>query len=95
MSFLLSLWLFYVYNIDKPYYDAEVGNFYNIISTYYLWTNFMLLVSKLLEGTSFNGGLIAWVIGLPFILIIMLSTRKSHIENLVKSQMKFRNGEDI
>ena len=55
------------------------------MSSYYLWANFMLLISKLLETTSFNGGLIAWIIGLPFIFIIILTTKKSRIETLVSS----------
>lgn len=45
----------------------------------------MLLVSKILETTSFNGGLIAWILGLPFIVMIMLSTKKSRIDTLVRS----------
>ena len=39
----------------------------------------MLFVSKLFDGSSFNGGLIAWMVGLPFIVLIMISTRKSRI----------------
>lgn len=85
VTFALSLWLFTVYNFDDPYYNYEVGMFYNVITTYYLWTNFMLLISKALEGTSFNGGLIAWILGLPFIVAIMLSTKKSRIDTLVRS----------
>lgn len=95
VTFVLSLWLWKVYNIDDPYYDNEVGNFYNIITTYYLWTNFCLLISKLLEQTDFNGGLIMWIIGLPFLVMIMLSTKKSRIDTLLRSQVKFRSGEQI
>jgi hypothetical protein len=73
MQFALSFWLWKIYNFDDPYYDKEVGRFYAIVSTYYLWTNSLLLISQLLYSTSFNGGLIAWVIGLPFLISIMTS----------------------
>eukprot|EP00825_Cyclidium_porcatum_P027534 TRINITY_DN29636_c0_g1_i1.p2 TRINITY_DN29636_c0_g1~~TRINITY_DN29636_c0_g1_i1.p2 ORF type:complete len:134 (+),score=26.00 TRINITY_DN29636_c0_g1_i1:124-525(+) len=55
----------------------------------------MLFISKLFYNSSFDGGLIAWIIGLPFIVMIMLTTKKSKIETLVRSQMKFHNGEQI
>lgn len=40
----------------------------------------MLLISLVLLNTNFNGGLIAWIIGLPFIGLIMVSERKSNID---------------
>ncbi|CAD8148889.1 unnamed protein product [Paramecium pentaurelia] len=94
-SFILSLWLFKQYNFNDPYYDFQVGLFYCICSTLYLWACFMLLVCKVLESTDFTGGFIAWLIGVPFIISIMLLTKKSKIETLVKSQTKFRSGEQI
>jgi hypothetical protein len=84
-TFLLSLWLFKEYNIEDPIYDFEVGRFYSIISCYYLWANIMLFICKLEESTGFSGGLIAWVIGLPFIVSIMLSAKKSKVDTLVRA----------
>lgn len=95
MTFILSCWLFKAYNIDDPYYDWEVSLFYNIISTYYLWTCGWLMVCKVVENTSFSGGLIAWLLGLPFIISIMISTKQSKIDMLLRSQNKFKSGEDI
>ena len=60
----MSFWLFYVYNIEDPYYNAKIGLFFKIITTYYFWTNVMLLVSLILFGTSFAGGLVAWLTGI-------------------------------
>lgn len=48
-----------------------------------------------MSPSGFNGGLIAWLIGLPFIVTIMLTTKKSRIETLVSSQAKFKSGEEI
>lgn len=69
--------------------------FYKVCTTYYLWTNGLLLIAKALENTNFGGGLIAWVIGLPFLFAIMVTTRKSYIDTLVTSQMKFRSGKQV
>ncbi|EGR30164.1 PAS domain S-box family protein [Ichthyophthirius multifiliis] len=95
LLFVLSFSLHWVYNMEDPYYDKEVGKFYKIVTTYYLWTNFMLLISQVLFSTSFNGGLIIWVLGLPFISFIMLTSKKSRIDTLIRSQMKFKNGEQV
>ncbi|EGR33143.1 PAS domain S-box family protein [Ichthyophthirius multifiliis] len=95
LLFFLSLGLHSVYNMGDPYYDEEVGKFYKVVTTYYLWTNFNLLLSQILSGTSFNGGLISWLIGLPFIVLIMITEKKSRIDTLIRSQMKFRSGEQI
>jgi hypothetical protein len=45
----------------------------------------MLLVCKIVENTDFTGGFIAWLIGVPFIISIMLLTKKSKIDTLIKS----------
>ncbi|EGR30840.1 PAS domain S-box family protein [Ichthyophthirius multifiliis] len=95
LVFVLSLGLHWVYNMEDPYYDQEVGLFYKIVSTYYLWTNANLLISQILTNIDFNGGLISWLIGLPFIVLIMITTKKSRIDTLIRSQMKFRSGEQI
>ena len=85
LTLLLSGWLFKEYNLEDPIYDFEVGRFYSIISCYYLWANVMLFICKLEENTEFSGGLIAWVIALPFIVSIMLSAKKSKVDTLIKS----------
>lgn len=85
VTFLLSVWLFKEYNFEDPYYDYQVGKFYQIISSYYLYSTSMLLLCKLFESSEFTGSLIAWLIGLPFLVTIMLLTKKSKIETLVKS----------
>lgn len=84
-TFLLSAWLFKEYNFEDPIYDFEVGRFYSIISCYYFWANVMLVICKVEENNNFSGGLIAWVIGLPFIATIMLSAKKSKIDTLVRA----------
>ncbi|EAR82219.2 PAS domain S-box protein (macronuclear) [Tetrahymena thermophila SB210] len=95
LSFTFSACLYWSYNFEEPYYDKFVGKFFNIATTYYLWTNVMLLVSLVFYETEFNGGLIIWILGLPFICFIMLTSKKSRIDTLITSQTKFRSGEQI
>lgn len=95
MLFLLSGWLYWAYNIQDPYYDKKVSKFFRICSSYYFWTNLMLMVSQVLYGFNFNGGLVAWLGGLPFIGIIIIFEKKSNIDKLFSSDLKFRSGEDL
>lgn len=81
----LGLWLWYIYNYHEPYYDKEVQRFYNLMSTIYVWTNMMLLVSYIFVDSDFEGGLIAWGLGIPFIAAIMLSAKRSRINRLLTS----------
>lgn len=69
--FGLSGWLYWTYNMSDPFYNKKVSKFFRIVSSYYFWTNFMLLVSQLLSPIGFNGGLVIWISGLPFIGIII------------------------
>lgn len=82
---MLSIWLWSVYNLEDPYYDKELDTFYKIITTYYFWANFLLFISFIFRDTQFNGGLIAYMVGLPFIVSIMSSDKKSRIDTLIRS----------
>ncbi len=41
-----------------------------------------------MEGTSFNGGLIAWLIGLPFIAFIIKTYKGARINKLINMNSK-------
>ncbi|KAL4493019.1 hypothetical protein ABPG72_020798 [Tetrahymena utriculariae] len=92
--FIPSIPLWWAYNIEDPYYDPYVARFYQIITTYYLWTNINLFLCQLF-GSSYTGGLISWGIGLPFIILIMIYSNRNRINTLIKNQIKFTSGEQI
>ncbi|KAL4426723.1 hypothetical protein ABPG74_006095 [Tetrahymena malaccensis] len=92
--FVPSIPLWWAYNIEDPYYDPYVARFYQIITTYYLWTTSNLFLCKLF-GSSYTGGLIAWGIGLPFIILIMMYSNRNRINTLIKNQIKFTSGDQI
>jgi len=90
-----AILLWYVYNIEEPYYNKHCTMFFRIATTYYLWTQALVAVSKLLENTTFTGGLITWVVGLPFIGAIMLTSSKSKASSLVKTSSRFKTSDDL
>lgn len=53
------------------------------------------MVSQILQLYDFNGGLVIWLGGLPFLFIIILFQRKSNIGKLFSSNLKFRNGDEL
>lgn len=95
MLFLLSLWQFWCYSIREPYYKRSASKFFKICSTYYFWTTLMLLVSQLLKSTGFDGALIIWLGGLPFLAVIILFESTSDVDKLFSSNLKFKTGEEL
>ncbi len=93
MLFSFALWQFWCYSVNEPYYNKKASKFFKIVSAYYFWTTFMLMISQILSIWGFNGGLVIWLGGLPFLFIIILFERKSNISRLFVSNLKFRNGE--
>jgi hypothetical protein len=83
--FVAGFWLWYLYQFDDPYYNEVVSKMFKALSGYYMWTCFMLFIAKVLENTSFKGGLISWLLGkllllfpfayLPFANILLISCR--------------------
>ena len=87
--------LWHPYNFGEPYYNKTVSVCFRIMTTYYLWTAFMVFVCKLLESTSFTGGLVAWIIGLPFIGIILWTSNKSKGSSLVSTTSRFKTSQEL
>jgi hypothetical protein len=95
MLFVLSGWLYSTYNIARPYYQPKASKFFRIVSTYYFWTNLMLMISEILRPLNFKGGLIIWICGLLCISFGIIFERKSKIETLFSSSLKFKSGEEL
>ena len=55
----------------------------------------MLLASQLLNSFNFEGGLVIWMCGIPFIGIGIFFEKKSNIDKILTSNLKFRSGEDL
>lgn len=81
--------------MNDPFYEKKVSKFFRIVSSYYFWTNFMLLASQILSPLGFNGGLVIWISGLPFIGIIIAFEHRSSIDQLFSFNLKFKSGEQL
>ena len=102
MIFVAAFWLWYLYQFNDPYYNEKVSKMFKALSGYYMWTCFMLLVAKALEKTSFKGGLISWllgniylILGLPFIVVIILSQSNRNLKSLAKNEIKFETASEL
>lgn len=97
LMFFPALWLFYFYHFHQPYYNREVGKLYRIFSAYYFWTVLMLSISQLALILQFNfeGSMVIWFCGLPFIGMNIAYESKSNIDNLFSSNLKFKSGEEL
>ena len=94
-SVVPAIVLWYTYNVGEPYYNKHCTAFFRVMTTYYLWTFVMVGISKLFESSSFTGGLITWLIGLPFIGAIMLTSSRSKTSSLVQTSSRFKTSEDL
>lgn len=48
-----------------------------------------------MENTLFEGSLVAWIAGIPFIILILLSKRDHKIDVLLNNVNTFVNGDEI
>lgn len=95
MLFCLSGWLYWTYNMNDPFYNKKASKFFRIATSYYFWTNFMLMVSQILSPIGFTGGLVIWISGLPFIWAVIFYEHKSNIEQVFSSNLKFKSGREL
>jgi len=94
LMFFPALWLFCFYHFNQPYYNKKVGKLFRIFSAYYFWSVFMLSFSQVMLLLSFNfqGAMVIWFCGLPFIGLNIAYENKSNIDNLFSSNLKFKTG---
>lgn len=84
------------YNIvDDPYYDKKMATFFKIIALVYWWSNFMVFILLFVHKTGFQGGMIVWMIGLPFIIICGFAMSQDNLSALIKTQIKFKDDDDL
>lgn len=55
----------------------------------------MLVFAKIMENTLFEGSIIAWLLGIPFVILIILTNRDHRVDLLLINVNKFQNGQEI
>jgi hypothetical protein len=93
--FLGACLMAYYNIIDDPYYNKSIGTFYKVLNLCYLWSNFVILILKIIEPLNFHGGIVVWLIGIPFLFFVAISLSQTNLQILIKSQMKFESPNEI
>ena len=103
---ILSCTQFFNFYLIEPYFNRITQNFFNIINGIYMWTNFVLLISNILQNINFSnqstanqfgGSIYILLSGIPLIILILTFSKNSddYIEVLSQNINKFQKGEEI
>jgi hypothetical protein len=90
-----SLMLFFKFHFNSPYYNETIAKFWSCLMAINLWTAIMLCFAKFMEGTLFEGSIVAWIIGIPFIILIVLTNRDHRVDYLLINVNKFQSGDEL
>ena len=60
-----------------------------------MWTNFILLISKMFYFNNFNKGIYVWACGVPLVILYLIFKRTDIINILSKNVNKLQKGEEI
>ena len=89
----LSGYLVYSYYEHQPYYNHITMKMYNCLTLIFLWSNLVLLISKILEKSKFDGGLGLFFLGLPVIIAVIFTGKDQILAGLVINLIKMSKGE--
>lgn len=90
-----SLVLFYKFHYDSPYYNENIAALWSTLASLNLWTACMLIFSRIFHTSTTEGAVIGWLIGLPFLVVIVLTNRDHRVDLLLINVNKFTNGDQI
>lgn len=90
-----SLLIFFKFHFNSPYYNEKVAKLWSCLMSINLWTAIMLCFAKFMEGTLFEGSIVAWMIGIPFIVLIVITNRDQRVDLLLINVNKFQSGDEL
>jgi hypothetical protein len=90
-----SLILFVRFYFSSPYHNEIVAKVWSTLHALNLWTAVMLVFAKIMENTLFEGSIIAWLLGIPFVILIILTNRDHRIDLLLINVNKFSSGQEV
>lgn len=92
---ILSTISFLRYWIDRPFYDTTHNRVMSVLHGVFAWTNNLILLGALLGNARFNMLLFIYLLGIPLILALILTSRAdAHMKVLLTPVSKFQKGED-
>ena len=84
---------YYLSNDYEVYYDKLITKCYKCLYGLFAWSCVVLVFSKILQKTPFNGGLGLFFIGVPILLLLELSEVPNTIDHLIYNITKGKKGE--
>jgi hypothetical protein len=92
---VLSTLSFLKFWIDRPYYSIKLNRLKSSLYGIFAWTNYLILLGALLNSARFNMLLFIYLLGVPIILALILTSRTdAHMLVLLTPVSKFQKGED-
>ena len=88
-SSVISLIILWDYILLKPYFYSFLTKIFMVYYTTLVWANFVLILSKVF--TNFNGGLLLFGVGIPFIVLCCFFSHDQSIVCLMKTINKCEN----
>lgn len=55
------------YKNNWPFFNDKMNIFHSVLTGIFLWGNFVVVIAKILESTTFDGALQLYFLGLPLI----------------------------
>ena len=90
--FSLSLLNLFIFISMSPYYDKRIIKVFGILFTIFFWTNTVLLWGKICKKTNFDGCIGLFGIGVPILIILIISNDKMFEGNNIFSLNKINSG---
>ena len=90
-----SFVLFMKFYFNSPYHNEIVSKLWSIVTVLNFWTAIMLVFSKIMEHTLFEGSIIAWLLGFPLIISIMVTNKDHRVDLLLINANKVQHGREI
>jgi hypothetical protein len=79
---------------ERPYYNEVINITADVTNGVFIWASFMLTIVMIAENANFNGGLQAFLSGLPLVIIFLI-TRTDHRKKLLLKELEaFDNGDE-
>ncbi|CAD8188241.1 unnamed protein product [Paramecium pentaurelia] len=90
-----SLIIFLAFSLGTQYHSFLFTRYHSTLSSLLMWSAFMLAVATAMEGNLIGGSIVAWLVGIPFVISIVLTQRDRQLESLVANVNKLNSPEEI
>ena len=90
--FVLSLLNLFIFISINPYYNTIIIKAYEILYSVFFWANAVLVLGKIFEKTNFDGCIGLFIIGIPIIFFLIITSDKIFKGNILFSINKLTNG---